>query len=118
MLTLAQVVSVLDPADRMVALDLQDAYFHSPVSSYSPTDITCGFSQEHFQFSEVLFGLTSTPRLFTKVMVVVAAYLPRLGIPVFPYIDDWLLKAGLPQKVVNHLQTTDDLLILLSFPST
>ena len=31
MLTLAKVLSALDPGDWMVALDLQDAYFHIPV---------------------------------------------------------------------------------------
>ncbi|KAJ1095718.1 hypothetical protein NDU88_000876, partial [Pleurodeles waltl] len=35
MLTLAQVLSALDPGDWMVALDLQDAYFHIPIPALS-----------------------------------------------------------------------------------
>ena len=43
-------------------------------------------------------------------MAVVAAHLLRSGVPVFPYLNDWLLKAGSLQAVVTHLQTTANLL--------
>ncbi|KAJ1093251.1 hypothetical protein NDU88_006356 [Pleurodeles waltl] len=48
-------------------------------------------------------------------MAVVAAHLRRSGISVFPYLDDWLLKAPTPQALVTHLQTTADLLHSLGF---
>ena len=62
--------------------------------------------QEHFQFAILPFGLTSAPRVFMKVMAVVAAYLRRSGVPAFHYLKDWLLKVCSPQAVVTHLQTT------------
>ena len=62
-----------------------------------------------FEFWVFPFGLTSPPLVFTKVMVVVAAHLRRLGIPVFPYLGDSLLKAGSLQIIVNHLQMMADL---------
>ncbi|XP_026513251.2 disintegrin and metalloproteinase domain-containing protein 2-like [Terrapene carolina triunguis] len=34
----------------------------------------------------------AAPRVFTKCMAVVAAFLRRHGIQVFPYLDDWLIK--------------------------
>ena len=34
---------------------------------------------------------------------------------VFPYLNDWLLKVGLPQAVVTHLQTMANLLHSLGF---
>ena len=44
MLTLAQVLSALDLGDWMVALDLQDAYFHIPVLfSHPRPGATYGF---------------------------------------------------------------------------
>ena len=48
-------------------------------------------------------------------MAVVTAHLRRSAIPVFPYLDDRLLKVGLPKAVVTHLQTTADLLCSLGF---
>ncbi|XP_078497067.1 uncharacterized protein LOC144753171 [Lissotriton helveticus] len=115
MLTLAQVLAALNPGDWMVALDLQDAYFHIPVLPAHRRYLRFMVGHEHFQFTVLPFGLTSAPRVFTKVMAVVAAHLRRLGVSVFPYLDDWLLKAGSPQTVVSHLQTTADLLHQLGF---
>ena len=73
----------------MAALDLQDAYFHIPV-------LRLTVCQEHFQFAVLPSGLTCAPRVFMIVMAVAAAHLWRSGveISVFPYLDDWLLKAG------------------------
>ena len=91
MLTLAQVLAALDLGDWMVALDLQDAYFHIPILKRHQRYLQFTVGQEHFQFAFLPFGLTSAPWVFTKVMAVVAAYLHRLGIPVYPYLDDWRL---------------------------
>ncbi|KAJ1202912.1 hypothetical protein NDU88_006707 [Pleurodeles waltl] len=115
MLTLAQVLSALDQGDWMVALDLQDAYFHIPILPSHRHYLRFKVGHEHFQFTVLPFGLTSAPRVFTKVMAVVAAHLHRSGISVFPYLDDWLLKAPTPQALVTHLQTMADLLHSLGF---
>ena len=88
MLTLAQVLSALDPGDWIVALDLQDAYFHIPVLQSHRRYLWFQVGQEHFQFSVLPFGLTSTARVFTKLLAVVAAHLRRTGMPVFPYLDE------------------------------
>ena len=95
----------------MVALDLQDAYFHISVLQSHTHYLQFQVVHKHFQFSVPPFGLTSAPWVVTKVMVVVAAHLRRLSIPDFTYLDDWLLGVCLPQTVANHLQTTADLLI-------
>ena len=39
----------------------------------------------------------------------------KAGAPSNPPPDDWLLKAGSPQAVATHLQTTADLLHSLGF---
>ncbi|KAJ1209891.1 hypothetical protein NDU88_005263 [Pleurodeles waltl] len=103
MLTLAQVLCALDPGDWMVALDLQDAYFHIPILPAHRCYLRFVVGHYHFQFTVLPVGRTSAPRVFTKVMAVVAAHLCRLGVSVFPYLDDWLLKAPSPRTVVSHL---------------
>ncbi|XP_015267913.1 PREDICTED: SRC kinase signaling inhibitor 1 [Gekko japonicus] len=50
------------------------------------------------------FGLASAPRVFTKTMVVVAAFLHLQGISVYPYINDWLLVAD--SRLLRHIQDT------------
>ena len=99
----------------MVALHLQIAYFHIPVLQVHQRYLRFTMGQEHFQFAVLPFGLTSAPLVFTKVMAVVAAHLQRSGVPVFPYFDDWLQKAGLPQVVLTHVQTKANLLTSLGF---
>ncbi|KAJ1162206.1 hypothetical protein NDU88_002679 [Pleurodeles waltl] len=84
------------PGPWMIGLDLQDAYFHIPALPPYRRYLEFVVGHKHFQFTVLPFGLTSAPRVFTKVMVVVAAYLRRLGVPVFAYLEDWLLKVDTP----------------------
>ena len=106
MFTLGQVLSALDPGDWIGALELHDTHFHIPVLQAHRCYLRFTVSQEHFQFAVLPFGLTSAPLVFTKVMAVVTVHFQRSGVPVFLYLDDWLLKAGWPQTVVHHLQTS------------
>ncbi|KAJ1101769.1 hypothetical protein NDU88_006833 [Pleurodeles waltl] len=91
--------------DWMVSVDLQDVYFHIPILKSNRKYLRFVVGSQHYQFAVLPFGLTSAPRVFTKVMVV-AAHLRRKGIAVFPYLDDWLIKAKSPELVLHHLQVT------------
>ncbi|KAJ1112338.1 hypothetical protein NDU88_000606 [Pleurodeles waltl] len=115
MLTLAQVLLALNKEDWMVSVDLQDAYFHIPILKSHRKYLRFVVGLQHYQFAVLPFGLTSAPRVFTKVMSVVAAELRRKGIAVFPYLDDWLIKAKSPELVSYHLQSTTQLLFDLGF---
>ena len=55
MLPLAQVLSALDPGDRMVALDLQGRL------SSRHTGLWFKVGNKHFQFAVLRFSLTSAP---------------------------------------------------------
>ncbi|KAJ1156603.1 hypothetical protein NDU88_009321 [Pleurodeles waltl] len=101
--------------DWMVSVDLQDAYFHIPILKSHRKYLRFVVGLQHYQFAVLPFGLTSAPRVFTKVMSVVAAELRRKGIAVFPYLDDWLIKAKSPELVLRHLQSTTQLLFDLGF---
>ncbi|KAJ1187211.1 hypothetical protein NDU88_003990 [Pleurodeles waltl] len=105
----------LNNGDWMVAVDLQDAYFHIPILKSHRKYLRFVVGSQHYQFVVLPFGLTSAPRVFTKVMSVVAAELRRKGIAVFPYLDDWLIKAKSPELVLHHLQSTSQLLFDLGF---
>ena len=74
MFTLAQVLCALDPGDWMVVLDLQNAYFHIPFLQAHRRYLRFTLGQQHFQLAVLLFGLTCVPWMFTKVMLVDAAY--------------------------------------------
>lgn len=48
-------------------------------------------NQINYQFAVLSLGLSAAPRVFTKVMVAVAAFL-RLGVQIYSYLDDWFVK--------------------------
>lgn len=60
-------------------------------------------SFQHFQFKVFLFGLKSAPQTFSKCMAVVAAFLRKQRIFIYPYLDDWLLKSSSPALLQTHL---------------
>ncbi|KAJ1180645.1 hypothetical protein NDU88_005865 [Pleurodeles waltl] len=115
MLTLAQVLLALNKEDWMVSVDLQDAYFHIPILKSHRKYLRFVVGSQHYQFAVLPFGITSAPRVFTKVMSVVTAELRRKGIAVFPYLDDWLIRAKSSKLVSYHLQSTTQLLFDLGF---
>ncbi|XP_015263879.1 PREDICTED: BTB/POZ domain-containing protein KCTD19 [Gekko japonicus] len=52
----------------------------------------------------------SAPRVFTKTMVVVAAFLRLKGISVYPYIDNWLIVASSEEILEANVSVTLSLL--------
>lgn len=74
------VLSALDPGDWMVALDLQDIYFHIPILPAHRCYMRFKVGHQHYQFAVLPFGITSAPWVFTKMMMVVAAS-AELGVP-------------------------------------
>lgn len=57
--------------------------------------------------------MASRPRVFTKVMVVVAAHLRTRGVIIFPYIDNWLIVAKSRELLRDHVHLTLSVLRLL-----
>ncbi|XP_015278969.1 PREDICTED: uncharacterized protein LOC107120714, partial [Gekko japonicus] len=93
--TLASPMSSIMPLLRrhiwMATLDLQDAYFHITIHPFHHQYLRFVVGHRHFQYTALPFGLSSTPRVFTKNMIVVAAFLRLQGMSIYPYIDDLLL---------------------------
>ncbi|KAE8636869.1 hypothetical protein XENTR_v10003178 [Xenopus tropicalis] len=78
------------PNEFLVTLDIKDAYLHVPIFPPHWKFLRFAFKNRHFQFTSLPFGLTSAPRIFTKIM---AAALRSQGVSITPYLDDLLLKA-------------------------
>ena len=64
-------------------------------------------------------GLRSAPRVFTKIMAVLAAYLRKRAIQIFMYLDDWLLIHSNKTTLIHQrdyvLQLVQDLGLLVNF---
>ncbi|XP_068136523.1 tyrosine-protein kinase RYK isoform X1 [Hyperolius riggenbachi] len=101
--------NLLIPHGFMASIDLQDAYWHIPIELESQKFLRFAVEMEgriqHLQFRCLPFGITSAPRIFTKVMGELIGDIHRQGIIVIPYLDDLLIVARTLVDLEEHRQT-------------
>ena len=116
--TLRSIMKALKKGDYAVTLDLTDAYFHIPIHAEFKKFLRFKFLGQSFQFRAMPFGLRSAPRVFTKIMSVLGAFLRKKIIHIFMYLDDWLLinsdKAILLKQLENVLDLVQGLGLLVN----
>ena len=74
---------VLLKGNYMHKLDLQDAYFLVPLNKKSRKYVRFLWSNNLYEFMCLCFGLGSAPRVFTDLLKIPIALLPRLNIRLF-----------------------------------
>ena len=57
-----------------------------------------------FEFSALPFGLSTSPRVFTRVTRVIAAHLQWTNVKIFKDIDDWLVIGRSKAETTEALQ--------------
>ena len=88
--------------DWTVSIDLMDAYLHVPIHPQSRQYLRFMFEGQVFQFMVLLFGMSLSPWIFTKLMEVIASHLRQRAISVFPYLDDWLIRNQICSWLISH----------------
>lgn len=91
------------------SIDLSDAYLHIPIHPEHRRFLVFEFEGVLYQFRALPFGLSTAPRVFTRVTRVMAAFIRRQGVRIFMYLDDWLLVANDPTTLSTHTQWVLDL---------
>ena len=96
-------------------IDLKDAYFH--VSIYPPHRkfLRFGLDGRVYEYTVLPFGLSLSPRVFSKCTQVAIAPLRSQGIRLDTYLDDWLISADSRQEAVRHTETVVSHLTSLGF---
>ncbi len=102
MLTVKQVVSQIRSEDWFITIDLKDAYFHISILPSHRKFLRFAFRGKAYQYRVLPFGLTLSPRTFTKCVDAALAPLRLQGIRILNYIDDWLILAHSEQMAVRH----------------
>lgn len=94
MVTLASIVP--RPKRLFTALSLKDSFFY------------VGVYQSHRSFlkliADVITSLWSSPWVCTKCMAVVAAYLMKVEVPVYPYLGEWLFWDLSRQQIIVAIE--------------
>lgn len=102
--SLDSIIPSLDLGDWYATLDLKDAYFHVSIVPAHRRFLCFVLGSSHYQFKVLLFGMLAAPTVFTKCMAVVAVFLKRSEVQMYPYLNDWLIK-GLSTSVMDgHME--------------
>ncbi|KAL0180842.1 hypothetical protein M9458_023248, partial [Cirrhinus mrigala] len=95
MLTTKRMLTCIRRQDWFAAIDLKDAYFHVSILPRHRPFL-------RFAFEVLPFGLSLSPRVFTKVTEAALSPLWRMGIRILNYLDDWLLIAHSRDLLCEH----------------
>ncbi|KAL0199808.1 hypothetical protein M9458_002995, partial [Cirrhinus mrigala] len=93
MLTLKHILTCVRVQDWFVAIDLKDAYFHVSILPRHRPFLRFAFEGRAYQYKVLPFGLSLSPRVFTKVAEAALSPLRERGIRILNYLDDWLILA-------------------------
>ena len=115
MLTTSTLLSRVRRGTWFTSVDLKDAFFH--ISIYPPHRKFLRFSLdgEVYQYTVLPFGMSLSPRVFTKCTQAAVAPLRAQGVRLDTYLDDWLISADSRQEASRQTETVVSHLTSLGF---
>ena len=113
--SLSTVLQSLPTGWWATSIDLKDAYLHVPIHIGHREFLQFIYRGTTYQFRCLPFGLSTAPRVFTRVTKVIAAFLRQRHVHLFMYLDDWLILGPTSQDTLLALQQTVDLTLRLGF---
>ena len=105
MLRTVDVLQSVSAGDWFTCIDLKDAYFHVPVAPDHRQFLRFAFKGQVYQFRVLPFGLSLSPRVFTRCVAAALHPLQAGGMRILPYLDDWLLCASSRERALDITST-------------
>jgi len=109
------VCNMLEDGMFLASIDLKDAYHLIPVHLDHQVYLRFVWRGKLYQYTCLPFGLTTAPRVFTKIMRPVVAYLRKQGNLSVQYLDDLLLLARSLNACEMNIKITSEFLTWLGF---
>ena len=113
--TMSKVINLVKKGDWAISIDLRDAYFHIPIFPAHRMYLRFCVQGRAYQYRALAFGPKTSPRVFTKVVSVVAAHLRMQSIRLAVYLDDWLALNAIRRLLLQDRQKILNLLSQLGF---
>ena len=104
--SLKSAISLMTPNCYMASIDLKDAYYSVPVKEEFQKFLKFQWKGHIFKFVCLPMGLTSSPRIFTKITKPVYATLRQKGHINSGYIDDIYLQGSDVKDRENNIRDT------------
>ncbi len=102
MLTPKRIFGCVRPRDWFAAIDQKDAYFHVSILPRHRPFLRFAFEGRAYQYNVLPFGLSLSPRVFTKVVEAALVPLREQGVRILNYLDDWLILAQSQDQLCEH----------------
>ncbi|XP_037637109.1 uncharacterized protein LOC119494940 [Sebastes umbrosus] len=102
MLHTRHILESIEQGEWFTTIDLKDAYFHVPICRAHWQFLRFAFQGQAYEFKVLPFGLSLSPRVFTRVVAAALSPLQRAGLKILPYLDDWLVCASSREQVMQH----------------
>ncbi|XP_072016970.1 uncharacterized protein [Amphiura filiformis] len=97
------------------SIDLKDAYLHVPIYPNDQKWLKFRVKDQTYMFRCLPFGLSTAPRVFTRIVKTVAAYLRRKGLNLCVYLDDWLIYSRSRVEALHHIKMVQETVTSLGF---
>ena len=109
------VKDVIQQGDWMTRIDMKDAYFAIPIHKKHQRYLRFIWQKKVYQFLCLPFGLSSAPRVFTKILRPVIGFLRSNGIRCVIYLDDILIMNQEKDTLMEHTAITVSVLEALGY---
>ena len=100
---LYSVLPMISQGCWFASLDLMNAYLTVPVRMEDRKWLRFLWKDKLYQYTCMPQGLTSAPRIFTRLLKPIMAHLRSVGITAIIYIDDVLLLAPSREELAGHV---------------
>ena len=107
---LTAVLELIEPNCYMASIDLRDAYYSVNIQNSYRKFLRFIWDQNLFQFTCLPNGLSSAPRIYTKLMKPIFASLRSQGYISVYYLDDTWLMGRTRNECLMNVNTTCNLL--------
>lgn len=102
--SITDVVNLIQRNCYFITVDFKDAYFSVFVKPEDRKWLKFRWENQVFQFTCLPQGLSSAPRIFTKLLKPVFSHLRKLGIAVSCYIDDCIFLATSEKELIENVR--------------
>ena len=106
---------LLQREDWLTRIDLKDTYFAVPIHQKHRKYLRFMWKGKAYEFQCLPFGLSSAPRVFTKLLRPVVGFLREKGVRCVIYLDDILLMEQSREVLRQHTALAVSLLESLGF---
>lgn len=100
---------VVKPGDKLITTDIEKAYYCLPMHPSAQPYLGWRWRDQHYMPTCLVFGLSTAPRIFTKIMRPMMAFMRSLGVRVLGMIDDYMW-AERPEKMAEVRQAVQQVL--------